>query len=154
MVKTLEGRPAGKGKRIAIVVSRFNDFVTKRLLQGCLSELKKQGVSDGHIIVAWVPGSLELSVAALKFARKKSIDAVICLGAVIRGETLHFELVCYGATQGIAQVSLMTGKPVVFGVLSTDTVNQAYKRSDAKGDHKGRDAARTALEMINVLKAI
>ena len=154
MAKILEGKPKGKGRKIGIVVSKFNDFITQRLLDGCLKELRRLGVPEKNIIVARVPGSLEIPVVALQFARKKAIDAVICLGAVIRGETLHFDLVARGAAQGIAQVSLVSGKPVVFGVLATDTVDQARKRSDAKKDNKGRDAATTALEMIDLMAQI
>lgn len=155
MVKMIDGHgAAGKGKRIAVVVSRFNDFVTKRLLEGCLKELGRLGVRSDDITVAWVPGALELAVVAEKFAHRKNIDAVIALGAVIRGETFHFELVAYGASFGIAQTALKTRKPVIFGVLSTDTVKQAYKRSEVKGDNKGRDAASAAVEMIQVLSKI
>jgi 6,7-dimethyl-8-ribityllumazine synthase len=143
-----------KGVKIGIVASRFNDFITKRLLDACLQELSKRGVSQKDITLAWVPGSFEIPVTALKFARKKSIHAVIGLGAVIRGETLHFDLVSQAAAQGMTQVSLLTGKPVIFGVLTTDTVDQAYKRSDPEGDNKGRDAAAAALEMIGVLRKI
>lgn len=150
-MKIVVGQITGKGRRIAIVVSRFNEFVTKRLLYGCLKELSKQGVPSRNITVAWVSGALEIPIVAQRFAVKKNIDAVICLGAVIRGETFHFELVAYGAAQGITQVSLKAGKPVIFGVLSTDTVKQALQRSDTKGDDKGRDAAVTALEMISLL---
>ncbi|MCA9399630.1 MAG: 6,7-dimethyl-8-ribityllumazine synthase [Candidatus Omnitrophica bacterium] len=153
-MKTLEGNHGGRGKNIAILVSRFNDFITKDLLDGCLQELNRLGVSKTNITVAWVPGSFELPVAALKFAKKKSVDAVICLGAVIRGDTYHFEMVAQGATQGITQTSILTGKPVIFGVLTTDTLEQAYKRCGKKGENKGIDAAVTAVEMINLLKKI
>jgi len=141
----------GRGKKIAIVVSRFNEFITKRLLEGCLEELIQRGVNKSNITVAEVPGAYEIPAAALTLAKKKTIDAVICLGAVIRGETSHFELVAQGAAQGIMQVSLKTSKPVIFEVLATETVEQANKRSEEKGDNKGRDAANTALEMIEVL---
>ena len=154
MSKRTKKTVSGRGKRIGIVVSRFNDFVTKRLLAGCLKELAILGVKKERLTVVWVPGSLEIPVAALKLAQKKSIDAVICLGAVIRGETLHFELVCYGATHGITQAGLLTGKPIIFGVLSTDTVAQAQKRSQDKGENKGREAAVTAVEMIDVLSQL
>ena len=154
MTRTLEGRIKGSGKKIGIVISRFNEFITKRLLTACLEELKKQGIKSSDTLVVLVPGSLELSVVALKLARKKNIDAVICLGAIIRGETFHFELVAYGTTMGIVQTSIVTGKPVIFGVLSTDTVAQAYKRSQPKGNNKGRDAARAALEMVNLMAII
>ena len=154
MTPILEGTLKGSGKKIGIVISRFNEFITQRLLTGCLEELKKQGVKSNQIPIAWVPGSMELSIVALKLARKKNIDAVICLGAILRGDTFHFELVAYGTTSGIVQAGLMTGKPVIFGVLSTDTIDQAYQRSQAKGYNKGRDAARNALEMIDLLSQI
>ena len=147
-------RHTGSKARIGIAVSRFNEFITKRLLDACLGELAKRGVKEKDILLVWVPGSLELPVVALRLARKKNVDAVICLGAVIRGETIHFELVARGAADGIMQVAVTTGKPVIFGVLATDTVNQAYARSQEKGDNKGRDAAQAALEMIGALKQI
>lgn len=154
MIKTIQGQRNVKNKKFCIVASRFNDFVTKRLLTGCLKELGRLGVKDSQITVAWVSGSLEIPVAALAFAKKKATDAVICLGAVIRGETYHFELVCQGVARGVSEVSLLTGKPVIFGVLTTDTVNQAYKRSQPKGGNKGMDAAVAAVEMIDVLQKI
>lgn len=154
MAKVLEGKPKGKGHKIGIVVSKFNDFITRRLLDGCLHELRRLGVREKDILLAYVPGSLEIPVVALRLAKKNNIHAVICLGAVIRGETLHFDLVAHGAAQGIAQAALVSGKPVVFGVLTTDTAAQAYKRSDAKKDNKGRDAAVTALEMIDLMARI
>ena len=110
------------------------------------------GVKKQDLTIIEVPGSFEIPVTALRLAGKKAICAVICLGAVIRGETIHFDLVAHGAAQGIAQVSLMTGKPVIFGVIATETVNQAYKRSEDKGENKGRDAARAAVEMVHVWK--
>lgn len=141
--------------KVALIVSRFNEFVTHRLLQECLSELKKNGIGESLILMSWVPGALELPVAALSYAQKKNISAVICLGAVIRGETYHFELVAQECARGIMDVSLRTGKPVIFGVLSTDTVKQANERSMLNGgDNKGRDAAQAALQMIDVLAQI
>lgn len=154
MAKNDVTKNTAKGVKIGIVASRFNDFITKRLLDACLQELSKRGVSQKDMTIAWVPGSFEIPVTALKFARKKGIHAVIGLGAVIRGETLHFDLVAQAAAQGLTQVSLLTGKPAIFGVLTTETVDQAYKRSDPKGDNKGRDAAAAALEIIDVLKNI
>lgn len=154
MAKIIEGKIVGRGRKIAIVVSKFNEFITERLLEGCLDELKKAGVSDANISVARVPGAYEIPVTALKFAKKKNIDAVICLGAVIRGETYHFELVADGSSNGIRQVALTTGKPVIMGVLSTETVSQAQERSQEDGDNKGRDAALSALEMISVLSKV
>jgi len=153
-MKIIEGKINGRNKRIAIVVSKFNEFITKRLLNSCLEELTRYGVVDKNITVCWVPGAYEIPVAAGKFAKKKDVHAVICLGAVIRGETLHYDLVAQGVADGIMQVSLSTGKPVVFGVLATDTVDLAYKRSEEKGDNKGKDAAVTAIEMIDVLKQV
>jgi 6,7-dimethyl-8-ribityllumazine synthase len=142
-------------KKFAIVVSRFNEFITHRLLQACLKELKKSGVRESDISISWVPGALELPVAALKWAQKRDVAAVIGLGAVIRGETYHFELVANEAARGLMEVSLKTGKPVIFGVLSTDTIEQANQRSRLdRGDNKGRDAAETALEMVEVLAKI
>ena len=137
-----------------IVVSHFNEFITKRLLTGCLDELKINGIKESQIRTIWVPGAFEIPITALRLAKKTSVAVVISLGAVIRGETIHFDLVARQATQGIAQASLMTGKPVIFGIITTDTVNQAYARSKLKGDNKGRDAARAAVEMVGILKKI
>jgi len=153
-MKIIEGKTSGSGKKISIVVSKFNEFITKRLLAGCLKELARCGVKDQDITIAWVAGSYEIPVTACKLAKKKNIHAVICLGSVIRGETLHYELVAQGVADGIMQASLKTGKPVIFGVLTTDTVDQAYKRSEKKGDNKGKDAAVTAIETIDVLKQV
>ena len=138
--------------KIVIVASKFNKFITDRLLDGCLDELARCKVKKSDITVAWVPGAYEIPVTATKFAKKKNVDAIVCLGAIVRGETMHFELVAQGTAQGIMQVSLMTGKPVIFSVLSVDTIDQAYKRSEEKGDNKGRDAALAVIEMIDVLR--
>ena len=151
MPTIVEGSLKSRAKRYGIVVSRFNDFITKRLLKGCLEELRRLGVKDHEITVVWVSGSLEIPVVALTLARKKNINAVICLGAVIRGETFHFEIVARNAAKGITEVSLLTGKPIILGVLTTDTVDQAYQRSGAKGENKGVDGARSAVEMVNCL---
>lgn len=141
--------------RIAIVAGEFNDFISKPLLAACLKELKKVGLSDKAITTVWVPGSFEIPLTALKLALKKNVDAVICLGAVIRGETYHFEVVANGVAQGIMQAALRTGKPVIMGVLTTDTIGQAQARAQENGkDNKGRDAAKTALAMIALLKKI
>lgn len=154
MITTFEGKPSGKGKKIGVVVSKFNDFVTQRLLDGCLKELLKHGVAQKDICVVRVPGALEIPLAALRLVKRKDIHAVIALGAVIRGETFHFELVAHGSAEGIAQAALISGKPVIFGVLTTDTVEQAYKRSDNKKDNKGKNAAIDALEMIDLMAQI
>ena len=140
--------------KIGIVASLFNDFISKRLLDVCLKELRKEGVLEKNITVVWVPGSFEIPLVAQKLADKKNIQAVICLGAVIRGDTFHFDVISLGVAQGAMQVSLKTQKPVIFGVLTTDTVKQAESRSEVKGDNKGRDAAQAALRMIEVLRKI
>jgi len=140
--------------RIAIVVSSFNEFISKRLLKGCLLALQDQGVRDVQITTVWVPGSFEIPLTALKLAQRKDIDAVICLGAVIRGGTYHFEVISNECARGIMKASLLTAKPVIMGVLTTDTVSQAQARAQEKGSNKGRDAAGTALEMIALLDKI
>lgn len=154
MSPIIEGQLKGKGKSIGIVVAKFNNFVTNRLLEGCVEELVNQGVAKSKIHIVWVPGSFEIPVAANQLAKRKDIHGVICLGCVIRGETFHFELVCQGATEGITRVAIDHQKPVIFGVLSTDTVEQADRRSGIKGENKGEDAARDCLEMIDVLSQI
>jgi len=144
-----------KKNRIAIVASSFNDFITKGLLKACLTELERQGVKEGQITTVWVPGAFEIPVVAMKLARRKDIDAVICLGAVIRGDTYHFEVVSNECARGIMEASLEASKPVIMGVLTTDTVGQAQARAGAKaGNNKGRDAASTALQMLALLKEI
>jgi len=143
-----------KNKTVAIAVSRFNEFITQRLCQACVEELRTAGISASNIKIIYTPGAYELPLACLKLARKRNIDAVIALGAVIRGETFHFELVAENAARGILEVALMTGKPVIFGVITTDTVKQAYARSREKGDNKGRDAAEAALQMMAALSKI
>jgi len=140
--------------RIAIVASRFNDFITKRLLGACLTELKRCGLGDQQVLVVWVPGSFEIPLTALKLAQRKDIDAVICLGAVIRGETYHFEVVANECARGVMEASLVSCKPVIMGVLTTDTVAQAQARAKEKGNNKGRDVALAALEMIALLKEL
>ncbi len=140
-----------QAKKFGVVVSTFNEPITLRLLNGCLNEFAKCGIASKNITVVKVPGAFEIPVAALSLARKKEIAAVVCLGAVIRGETLHYELVAEQAAAGIMQVSLMTQKPVIFGVLATDTIQQADKRSQDKGENKGVEAAQVAISMTNIL---
>jgi 6,7-dimethyl-8-ribityllumazine synthase len=152
-IKQMAGIVASK-VNIGIVAGRFNDFITKELLRAALSELKDYGVFESQITTVWVPGSLEMPVTALKLANKKNIDAVICLGAVIRGDTYHFEVVANETGRGLMDVSLKTAKPVIMGVLTTDTVSQAQKRAQVKGENKGRDCAKAAMEMIQLLKRI
>jgi 6,7-dimethyl-8-ribityllumazine synthase len=143
-----------KGKIYAVVVSRFNEFITQRLLDGCLEEFARQGVSKDSIRIVWVPGALEIPVAAQRFAKKRLVCAVVALGCVIRGETYHFEVVADNVAQGVARVALDTGKPVIFGVITTETVEQAYKRSGDGDEHKGREAAQAAVEMVRVFDGI
>ncbi len=144
-----------KKVKVAIVAGQFNDFISKGLLNACLMELQRSGLKDSQITTLWVPGSFEMPVAALKLAKKKNIDAVICLGAVIRGDTYHFEVVANEVARGLMDVALLTGKPVIMGVLTTDTIAQAQQRAQTEGrENKGRDAACAALQMIQLLKAI
>ena len=141
--------------RIAIVAASFNDFITKGLLNACLMELQRQGLGQGQITTVWVPGAFEIPLVALKLAKRKDIDAVICLGAVIRGETYHFEVVSNECARGIMEVSLIAAKPVIMGVLTTDTVAQSQARAQDKGgNNKGRDSARDALAMTALLKEL
>ncbi|MBZ0165274.1 MAG: 6,7-dimethyl-8-ribityllumazine synthase [Candidatus Omnitrophica bacterium] len=140
--------------RIAIIVGRFNEPICARLLEGCLDQLQKHGLRERDVLVTWVPGAFEIPIAALKYAKKKSVDAVICLGAIIEGQTDHYRLVADNATRGIMDVGLTTEKPVVFEILAASTVELANQRSQLKGINKGRDAADVAVEMIKTLKEI
>ncbi len=154
MYKTNEGSMVVKGKRFAVVMSRFNDFVTKALADGCTDTLKRHGAKDADIELFWVPGSFEIPTVAMRVARSKKFDAVICLGAIIRGDTPHFDFVASEAAKGVAHVSLQTGLPVIFGVITADTMEQAIERAGTKGGNKGRDAALNAIEMTNLLDII
>ncbi len=151
-MKVTEGKLLAKGFRFGIVVSRFNSFITERLLDGALDCLKRHGCREEDIEIVWVPGSFEIPLVAKKMAKKSSYNAVIALGAVIRGETPHFDYVAAEVSKGIAAVSLETEKPVIFGVLTTDTVEQAIDRAGTKAGNKGWEAALTAIEMVNLLK--
>ncbi|MEK7849612.1 MAG: 6,7-dimethyl-8-ribityllumazine synthase, partial [Candidatus Omnitrophota bacterium] len=142
------------GKRFSIVVSRFNDFVTKSLLEGCCDTLKRHGAKESEIEISWVPGAFEIPTIALKLAKSKKFDAVICLGTVIRGDTPHFDFIAGEAAKGIAHVSMETGLPVIFGIITADTMEQAMERAGIKGGNKGRDAALNAIEMVNLLDII
>ncbi len=154
-MKIYEGKlVSSKGKKYAIVVSRFNEFITNKLLSGALDALKRHGVDDDDISVAWVPGAFEIPLAAQKFAASKKYDAVICLGAVIRGSTSHYDYVCNEVSKGIAQVGLSTGLPVIFGIVTTDNIEQAIERAGTKAGNKGYDAANTAIEMVNLFDEI
>lgn len=153
MMKIFEGNLVAQGLRVGIVVGRFNEFIVSKLLGGAIDGLKRHGVEEDNIEVAWVPGAFELPLVAKKMAKNENYDAIICLGAVIKGSTPHFDYVCAEASKGIASVSLSTEKPVIFGVLTTDTIEQAIERAGTKAGNKGYDAAVTAIEMANLLKS-
>ncbi|MBN1867458.1 6,7-dimethyl-8-ribityllumazine synthase [Candidatus Sumerlaeota bacterium] len=154
MPKVIEGQLAAQGIRVAIVTSRFNSFVTNRLEEGALDALVRHGASDGDIAVFRTPGSFEIPLLADKLAKSGKYDAVICLGAVIRGGTPHNTYIASEVAKGIAQAALSSGVPVVFGVLTTDTVEQAIERAGAKSGNKGYEAAMTAIEMVNLYKKV
>ena len=154
MARVVEGVLQAKGIRFGIVVSRFNDFINKRLLDGALDGLARHGAEEGMVTVVRVPGSFEIPLMAKKLAGSGKYDAVICLGAVIRGATPHFEYISAEVTKGIAQVALESGVPVSFGILTTDSIEQAIERAGTKSGNKGWDAALAAIEMVNVLKTI
>ena len=154
MSKVIQGRPRGDGLRVGVVCGRFNELVTRELLRGCEDELVRHGVDPDAITVAWVPGSWELPLVAGRLAESGSIDAVICLGAVIRGATAHFDYVAAEAAKGIAALSARTRKPVIFGVLTCDTIEQAIERAGTKAGNKGRDAAVAAMEMADLLASL
>jgi 6,7-dimethyl-8-ribityllumazine synthase len=154
MNKIIEGNISAKGFKFALAVSRFNEFISSKLLSGALDALKRHGADEGSISTIWVPGAFEIPVVAKKLADSGKYDAVICLGAIIRGGTSHYDLVCAEVTKGIAQVALGTGLPVIFGVLTTDNIEQAVERAGTKAGNKGFDAAMSAMEMVNLLKSI
>lgn len=153
MGKVYQGNLTGENQRMGIVISRFNEFITSKLLSGCMDALVRHGVNEENIDVAWVPGAFEMPLAAQKMAAK-GYDAVICLGAVIRGATPHFEYVANEVTKGIAQVGLTAGIPVIYGVVTADNIEQAIERAGTKAGNKGVDAAVTAMEMVNLLREI
>jgi 6,7-dimethyl-8-ribityllumazine synthase len=151
--KIYEGKLLGDNQKIAIIVSRFNEFITNKLLSGCLDTLSRHDVNLDNVEIAWVPGAFEMPLVAQKMTAR-GYDAVICLGAVIRGATPHFEYVSAEVTKGIAQVGLNTGVPVVYGVITADTIEQAIERAGTKAGNKGVDAALTAIEMVNLLRQL
>ncbi len=153
-MKTFEGELQAKGLKFAIIVSRFNDFIGSKLLDGAVDALTRHGASEQNIEVIKVPGAYEIPLAAKKVASKKKHDAVICLGAIIRGATPHFDYVAAEASKGIAQASLDTGIPIAFGVLTTDTIEQAVERAGSKSGNKGWDCAMVAIEMAQLFKKI
>ena len=150
MVKTYKAELIAKGKKFALVCSRFNEFITAKLLDGAIDTLTRHGVKDSEIEVFWVPGSFEITYLANKLAHKKRHNAIICLGAVIKGDTSHWEHIAKEVTKGIAQISLSTGVPVIYGVITPDTLEQAIERAGTKAGNKGRDAALSAIEMVNL----
>lgn len=153
-MKTYEGKLIAKGLKFAIVVGRFNEFIGSKLLSGAIDTFKRHGVEENDIEIIWVPGAFEIPLVSKKLAKSKKYDGVICLGAVIRGATPHFDYVSNEVTKGIASVSLETELPVIFGVLTTDTIEQAIERAGTKAGNKGSEAAITAIEMANLLREI
>jgi 6,7-dimethyl-8-ribityllumazine synthase len=154
MGKPFEGMLLGKGLKFGLVVSRFNEFITKKLVEGAQDALLRHGVSQEDIDVAWVPGSFELPLVAQKLAQTKRYDAIICLGAVIRGGTPHFEYIAAEVTKGIAKVGLDSGLPVIYGIVTADTLEQAIERAGTKEGNQGFKAAASAIEMANLVKSI
>ncbi|MBD5644576.1 6,7-dimethyl-8-ribityllumazine synthase [Clostridium botulinum] len=153
-MKIYEGRLAAEGLKVGIIVSRFNEFITSKLLSGSIDCLKRHGAKEDNIEVCWVPGAFEIPVIAKKMSSKGKYDAVICLGAVIRGATPHFDYVSSEVSKGVAHVSLDKEVPVIFGVLTTDTIEQAIERAGTKAGNKGYDAAMSAIEMSNLMKVL
>ncbi len=153
-MKVLEGKLTGEGIRIGIVCARFNEFIVSKLLGGCQDVLLRHGVDAGDITVAWVPGAFEIPLIAQKMANSENYDAVIALGAVIRGATSHYDYVCSEVSKGVANVALNTDIPVLFGVLTTDTIEQAIERAGTKAGNKGADCAESAIEMVNLIREL
>ena len=154
MSELFEGMLQGKGLKIGLVVARFNEFITAKLLEGAKDALLRHGVDEDDIDIAWVPGSFEIPLAAQKLIRTNKYDAIVCLGAVVRGATPHFEYIAAEVTKGIAKASLEAGIPVSYGVITTDTLEQAIERAGTKAGNKGFDAAVNSIEMANLLKSI
>jgi 6,7-dimethyl-8-ribityllumazine synthase len=154
MPKTLEGKISAEGYRFGLVVSRFNDFISSKLVEGAVDALKRHGATEEQLLLVKVPGAFEIPLAAKKLAQSGKVDAVICLGAVIRGSTPHFEYVAAEVSKGIAVVALDTNVPVAFGVLTTDNLEQAIERAGTKSGNKGWDAAVAAMEMVHLFKQL
>ena len=153
-MRVLEGNVVAKGIRVGIVAARFNEFITSKLVGGALDGLKRHDVKEEDIDVAWVPGAFEIPLIASKMAKSKKYDAVICVGAVIRGSTSHYDYVCSEVSKGIANVSLNSDIPVMFGVLTTDNIEQAIERAGSKAGNKGYECAVGAIEMVNLIRAL
>ncbi len=154
MGNLFEGNLVGTGLKVGIVVGRFNEFITSKLLGGAQDALKRHGLSDSDVDIAWVPGAFEIPLIAQKMANSKKYDAVITLGTVIRGSTPHFDYVCNEVAKGVSALNLSTGIPVIFGVLTTDSIEQAIERAGTKAGNKGWDAATAAIEMANLCRSI
>ena len=150
----IEGQLIAEGQKIAIVAGRFNEIITNKLLGGAVDAFKRHGGDEKDIDLAWVPGAFEIPLVAKKLAESKKYDAVVCLGAVIRGATPHFDMVANETTKGIAAAGLQTGVPIIFGVLTTDNIEQAVERAGSKAGNKGFEAVTTAIEMVNLMKQI
>ena len=153
-MKTFEGNLVSKDIRVGIVAARFNEFITSKLISGAMDGLVRHNVNEDNIHIAWVPGAFEIPLIASKIAKSGNYDAVICLGAVIRGATSHYDYVCNEVSKGIAVISLETGVPVMFGVVTTDNIEQAIERAGTKAGNKGYDCALGAIEMVNLLRSI
>ncbi len=153
-MKTLEGKMVAKDLKVAIVASRFNEFIVSKLIGGAVDGLVRHDVNEDDITLAWVPGAFEIPLIAQKMAQSGKYDAVICVGAVIRGSTSHYDYVCAEVSKGIAQASLNTGVPVMFGILTTDTIEQAIERAGTKAGNKGYDCALGAIEMVSLTKQL
>lgn len=153
-MKILEGKLVAEGIRVGIVAARFNEFITSKLISGAVDGLKRHNVEESDITLAWVPGAFEIPFMAQKMAKSGKYDAIICVGAVIRGSTSHYDYVCNEVSKGIAHVSLETGIPVLFGVLTTENIEQAIERAGTKAGNKGYDCALSAIEMVNLGKQI
>lgn len=153
-MKIFEGQLVAGNEKFCVILSRFNDFIGAKLLDGAIDELKRHGVADDNIDIVRVPGAFEIPLAAQKFAQSGKYSAIITLGAVIKGSTSHYDYVCAEVSKGVAQVSLQTGVPVIFGVLTTENIEQAIERAGTKAGNKGSDAAKSAIEMINLYKLI
>ena len=151
-MKVYEGKVIGSGIKVGLVASRFNEFIVSKLVSGAIDGLVRHGVDDDNISLMWVPGAIEIPVMAKKMAESGKFDAVICLGAVIRGATSHYDYVCNEVSKGVAQVGLATGVPVLFGVVTTENIEQAIERAGTKSGNKGYDCALSAIEMVNLIK--
>ena len=153
-INILEGKVVAQGMKVGIVASRFNSFIVQKLLDGAVDGLVRHGVAEEDITAAWVPGAFEIPIVAKQMAESGKYDAVICVGAVIRGSTSHYELVCSEVAKGVAQVSLQTGVPVLFGGITTENIEQAIERAGSKAGNKGYDCALSAIEMVNLRKQL